>query len=84
MKHINKNHFSITCQCGHTGMIAVADLIARHGEDTHTDAVEMAARCSRCKTKGVFERFQIIYVGASNEAMRSFDNKVNESTGEKM
>ena len=65
-------------------MIAVANLIARHGGDTHVDAVEMAAKCSRCKTKGIFERFLIIYVGASHEAMRSFDNKVKESTDEKM
>ena len=34
------------------------------------DAVGRAARCSRCKTKGI-TNMQIIYVGSSEEAMRT-------------
>jgi predicted Zn-ribbon and HTH transcriptional regulator len=34
-------------------MIAVADLIEVHGGDVDVDAVERAARCSRCKTKSI-------------------------------
>ena len=49
-------------------MIAVADLIEMYGGDV--DAVGRAARCSRCKTKGITD-MQIIYVGGSNEAMRT-------------
>jgi len=49
-------------------MIAVADLIEVYGGGV--DAVERTARCSRCKKKGITD-MQIIYVGGSNEAMRT-------------
>ena len=52
------------------GMIAVADIVKVHGRDVDMDAVKRAARCSRCKCKSITNT-QIIYVGGSNEAMRT-------------
>ena len=52
------------------GMIAVADIVKVHGRDVDMDVVERAARCSRCKCKSITST-QIIYVGGSNEAMRT-------------
>ena len=54
-------------------MIAVADLIEVHGGDVDVDAVERAARCSKCKTKSITST-QIIYVGSSGIALQSADN----------
>ena len=52
------------------GIIAVADIVKVHGRDVDMDAVERAARSSRCKCKSITST-QIIYVGGSNEAMRT-------------
>ena len=67
---IHQNHIVLNCSCSHVGMIAVADLIEVYGGDVDVDAVGRAARCSRCKTKGITD-MQIIYVGGSGEAMRT-------------
>ena len=73
LKNIAANHFSLQCICGHQALLPVSDVIAAHGEELHVDTVEMNARCSRCKTKGMFKRFQIIYVGQSDIAMLGSD-----------
>jgi len=79
LRHIASSHLSITCICGHTGLVAVSDLIIKHGADLHIDTVELNAVCKRCKTKGTFERFQIIFVGQSHLAMKGSDtNKEND------
>jgi hypothetical protein len=54
-------------------MIAVADLIEVHGGDVDVDAVERAARCSRCKIKSITST-QIIYVGSSETVLKSAGN----------
>ena len=69
LKHIANNHFSVQCICGHQALIAVSDVIAMRSEDMHVDEVELNARCTRCKNKGMFARFQIIHVGNSEIAM---------------
>ena len=70
LKDIAANHFSVQCICGHQALIRVSDLIELRGDEMHVDEVELKARCTRCKSKGMFQRFQIIYVGASYDAMR--------------
>tara|TARA_R110002020_G_scaffold360456_1_gene573107 strand:+ start:1507 stop:1761 length:255 start_codon:yes stop_codon:yes gene_type:complete len=80
LKHISKNHFAIHCVCGHVGLIPVQALIEKYGEDMHVDTVELKSRCSRCKSKGLFERFMIIYVGHSDEAMRSSHTPIDSKT----
>ena len=66
---ITNNHLALTCDlCGHTGMIAVTDLIRLFGRDMDARDAAKRARCSRCHVKGQ-TTFQIIYVGASGEAM---------------
>ena len=56
------------CLCGHVGKVAVRDLMLKYGGDTTVDAVEKAARCSRCRGKNITST-QIIYVGNSELAM---------------
>ena len=73
LSSIPTNHIVLNCRCSHVGMIAVADLIEVHGGDVDVDAVERAARCSRCKTKSITST-QIIYVGSSGIALQSADN----------
>jgi len=70
LSSIHQNHIVLNCPCSHVGIIAVADLIEVYGGDVDVDAVGRAARCSRCKTKGITD-MQIVYVGGSNEAMRT-------------
>ena len=70
LSSIHQNHIVLNCRCSHVGMIAVADLIEVYGEDVDVDTVGRAARCSRCHKKGITD-MQIVYVGGSNEAMRS-------------
>ena len=64
---IPEHHLVLNCRCGHVGQISVAELIGVHGGDVSVDAVERAAKCSRCKMKG-FARMQIIYIGSSDRA----------------
>ena len=73
LSSIPKNHIVLNCRCGHVGMICVADLIEVYGGDVDVDAVERAARCSKCKTKSITST-QIIYVGSSGIALQSADN----------
>ena len=49
-------------------MIPVAILIEVYGDDIDVDAVGRAARCRRCKSKGITD-IQIIYVGSSGDTM---------------
>ena len=56
-------------------MICVADLIEVYGGDVDVDAVERAARCSKCKTKSITST-QIIYVGSSGIALQSADSSL--------
>lgn len=81
LKHIANNHFSVQCICGHHALIAVADIIAMRGEEMHVDEVEQNARCTRCKSKGMFARFQIVYVGNSHLAMLGSEQKKNVGNG---
>lgn len=81
LKHIASNHFSMQCICGHQALIAVADVIAMRNEEMHVDEVELNARCTRCKSKGMFARFQIIHVGNSHLAMLGSEQKKNVGNG---
>ena len=70
LRSIYQNHLILNCLCGHVGKVAVKDLITKYGSDITVDAVEKAARCSRCKGKNITST-QIIYVGNSELAMHS-------------
>ena len=48
----------------------VKDLMLKYGGDTTVEAVERAARCSRCRGKNISST-QIIYVGSGQFAMYS-------------
>ena len=68
LRSIHQNHLVFNCLCGHVGKVAVRDLMLKYGGDTTVDAVEKAARCSRCRGKNITST-QIIYVGNSELAM---------------
>ena len=51
LRSIYQNHLVFYCLCGHVGKVAVKDLMLKYGGDTTVEAVEKAARCSRCKGK---------------------------------
>ena len=70
LRSIYQNHLILNCLCGHVGKVAIKDLITNYGGDITVDAVEKAARCSRCKGKNITST-QIIYVGNSELAMHS-------------
>ena len=70
LSSISKHHIVLNCHCGHVGIIPVANLIEVYGDDIDVDAVGRAARCRRCKIKGITD-IQIIYVGCSGDAMRT-------------
>jgi len=70
LRSIYQNHLVFNCLCGHVGKVAVKDLMLKYGGDTSVEAVEKAARCSRCKGKNITST-QIIYVGSSELAMHS-------------
>lgn len=64
-----RNHLLyLECNCGHRGMVAVADLIPVHGEEATIDQVRRAARCSRCRLKGAPD-LRIVWEGASAHAL---------------
>ena len=76
LKHITMNHLSFECQCGHSPLIPVRDMIKRYGGETSIDAVRAKARCSSCGQK-TFE-FRIVYCGASYDALIGAANtKIN-------
>jgi hypothetical protein len=56
-------------------MNAVADIFDIYGGDVDVDAVERAARCSKCKSKGITST-QIIHVGSSGIALQSATNRL--------
>ena len=62
------NLLVFNCHCGHFGKVTLQDLMLKYGGDTTVDAVEKAARCSRCRGKKITST-QIIYVGNSELAM---------------
>ena len=68
LRSIHQNHLVFNCLCGHVGKVAVKDLMLKYGGDTTVDAVEKAARCSRCRGKNITST-QIIYVGNVELAM---------------
>ena len=70
LRSIYQNHLVFNCFCGHVGKLAVKDLMLKYGGDTTVDAVEKAARCSRCRGENISST-QIIYVGSSELAMYS-------------
>ena len=70
LRSIYQNHLVFHCLCGHVGKVAVKDLMLKYGGDTSVEAVEKAARCSRCKGKNIAST-QIIYIGSSELAMSS-------------
>ena len=53
LSSIHQNHLVLNCRCGHVGQISVQDLIEVYGGDVDVDAVERAARCSKCKGKNI-------------------------------
>ena len=60
LSSIHQNHLVMNCRCGHVGQISVQDLIEVYGGDVDVDAVERAARCSKCRGKSIAS-VQIIY-----------------------
>jgi len=70
LRSIYQNHLVFNCLCGHVGKVAVKDLMLKYGGDTSVEAVEKAARCSRCRGKNITST-QINYVGSSELAMSS-------------
>ena len=56
-------------------MISVAEFIEVYGGDVDVDAVERAARCSRCKAKSITST-QIIYVGSSGSALQGAEQSM--------
>ena len=70
LRSIYQNHLVFYCLCGHVGKVAVKDLMLKYGGDTTVEAVEKAARCSRCKGKNITST-QNTYVGSSELAMSS-------------
>ena len=71
---IRNNHIVLNCRCGHVGIIAVHELIDVLGEAVELAVVERSARCSRCGCKRI-SSVQIIYVGASEDALVGTDTK---------
>jgi len=71
---IRNNHIVLNCRRGHVGIIAVQELIDVLGEDIELDLVVRSARCSRCRCK-LISSVQIIYVGASEDALVGTDTK---------
>ena len=51
-------------------MVSVANLIEVYGDDVDVDAVGRAALCRRCRSNRIND-IQIIYVGSSDDAMRT-------------
>ena len=51
-------------------MVSVANLIEVNGDDVDVDAVGQAALCRRCRSNRIND-IQIIYVGSSDDAMRT-------------
>ena len=74
---IQNNHIVLNRMCGHVGIIAVQELIDVLGEDIELDLVQRSARCSRCGCKRI-SSVQIIYVGASEDALLGTDTKVED------
>ena len=70
LRSIYQNNLVFNCLCGHVGRVAVRDLMLKYGGDMTLEAVEKAARCSRCRGKNITST-QIIYVGSSELAMYS-------------
>ena len=70
LSSISQNHLVLNCWCGHTGKISVSHLLEIYGGDLIVDAIERAARCSRCGGKTV-KSLQIIYIGGSYEAIEN-------------
>lgn len=69
MGSISNNHLSVTCQiCGHHSMIAVSRLLEGLHWTEKLDSVRARLTCQKCKARGR-NSVQIIYVGASGEAM---------------
>ena len=59
LRSIYQNHLVFNCLCGHVGKVAVKDLMLKYGGDTTLDAVEKAARCSRCRGKNITSTHQL-------------------------
>ena len=70
LRSIYQKPLILNCLCGHVGKVAVKDLITKYGGDITVDAVEKAARCSRCKGKNISSS-RIIYFGYNEVAMGS-------------
>ena len=76
LKHIVNNHFSVQYICSHQSLITISDVIAIRGEEMHVDDVELKTRCTNCKSKGVFTRFQIIHT--ENSVIALLGSEVQE------
>ena len=70
LSSIDQNHLVLNCSCGHVGEISVQGLIEVYGGDVDVDAIERAARCSKCRGKSIAS-VQIIYIGGGFAAMHS-------------
>ena len=70
LSSIYQNHLVMNCRCGHVGQISVQNLIEVYGGDMDVDAIERAARCSKCNGKSIAS-VPIIYIGGSFGAMHS-------------
>ena len=70
LSSIHQNHLVLNLSCGHVGVISVQGLIEVYWGDVDVDAIERAARCSKCRGKSIAS-VQIIYIKVSFAAMHS-------------
>ena len=79
LSSITQNHLSLECECGHSSLLPVSQLLETLLPETTVHQVADRARCSRCKRKGFIE-MRIVYVGASHVALEAtrFGKQAND------
>ena len=58
---VQHNHMSLFCDCGHSGMLALKDLLKTLDPQTTIYQVADRARCIRCGQKG-YKDFRLHFV----------------------
>ena len=79
LSSITQNHLSLECECGHSSLLPVSQLLETLLPETTVHQVADRARCSRCKRTGFIE-MRIVYVGASHVALEAtrFGKQAND------
>lgn len=70
LSSITANALAVWCSCGHSQTVEVAAIIDRLGDMTVGEAVARM-RCTKCRARGGITHMRIVYVGASDHAMRA-------------